>query len=73
MSGLTPYLIAAIGALVAIIAAYTRGRLTGAKLERATQAAAEKKARDVADQVDNDVGALPPKDAREELKKWSRG
>jgi hypothetical protein len=73
MSGLTPYLIAAIGALAAIIAAYARGRLTGAKLERADQAAAEKKARDVADQVDNDVGALPPKDAREELKKWSRG
>lgn len=73
MSGLAPYLIAAIGALVAIIAAYARGRLTGAKLERADQAAAEKKARDVADQVDNDVGALPPKDAREELKKWSHG
>ena len=73
MSGLVPYLIAAVGALAAIIAAYARGRLTGARLERADQAEQEKKASHVADQIDNDVGAMPPKDAREELKRWSRG
>jgi hypothetical protein len=73
MSGLVPYLIAAVSALGFMLAAYARGRLTGARLERADQAEREKRARDVADQVDNDVGALPPKDAREELKRWSRG
>jgi hypothetical protein len=72
VSGLVPYLVAALGALAAAIIAYARGRITGAKLERASQAEAEKQASDVADQVDNDVGAMPPKEAREELKRWSR-
>jgi len=73
LSGLVPYLAAALGALATVVIAYARGRATGAQLERATRAAAEKKARDVADQVDNEVGAMAPKEAREELKRWSRG
>lgn len=71
LSGLVPYLIAGLAALIGVIGAYMRGRVTGAKLERANQAEAEQKASDVADQVDNDVGATPPKDLREELKRWS--
>lgn len=65
--------ILAIGA--AIIGALGFGlqqRRAGAKAEKAKQAQAEAKARDVADQVDNDIGALPADKAREELKKWSR-
>jgi membrane protein DedA with SNARE-associated domain len=73
MSGLTAILVAALGALASVAIAYTRGRIIGARLERANQAEAENKARDLADQVDNDVGATPPKDAREELRRWSRG
>lgn len=72
MSSLTAILVAALGALASVVIAYARGRVVGARLERANQAEGEKKARDVADQVDNDVGALPPKDAREELKRWQR-
>jgi hypothetical protein len=47
-------------------------RRSGAKAERARTAAAEKKARDISDEVQNDVGALTPKQAREALHKWSR-
>jgi len=63
-----PY-IAAIGAALALI---WQQRRAGAKAERAKQAEREAKARDIADQVDNDVGALQPADARKELKRWSR-
>lgn len=62
----------ALGA--AIIAAMGWGfkqRLTGARLEREKQAREEAKARDVADDVDNDVGALTPIQKRENLKKWA--
>lgn len=55
-----------------VVIAYARGRVIGARLERSNQAEAEKQARDVADQVEDNVGALPPKDAREELKRWQR-
>lgn len=63
-----PY-IAAIGAALALL---WQQRRAGAKAERAKQAEREKEARDIADKVDNDIGALPPDKAREELKKWSR-
>lgn len=63
-----PY-IAAIGAALALL---WQQRLAGAKAERAKQAEREAKARDIADQVDNDVGALPPEVVKKELGKWSR-
>jgi hypothetical protein len=47
-------------------------RRSGAKAERARTAASEAKARDISDEVQNDVGALTPEQAREALKKWSR-
>jgi hypothetical protein len=47
-------------------------RRSGAKAERARQAASEKAARDISDEVQNDVGALTPEQAREALKKWAR-
>jgi hypothetical protein len=72
LSSLAPYLIAAIGAFGFMVAAYARGRVSGARIERTKQVAQEQLARDVSDQVDNDVGAMPPKDAREELKRWQR-
>ncbi len=58
-------------ALIAVIVALFKGRIDGAKLERAKAAEAEKKARDMADDVENDLGTLTPEQKRERLKKWS--
>ena len=44
----------------------------GAKKVRAEQAAAEQRARDVAEQVDNDIGAMTPIQRREALRKWTK-
>lgn len=64
----------AVGAgIIAAVGAWVNGRLSGAKAERNKQAAAELKARDIADQAQNDVGALPADAARKELKSWSKG
>ena len=63
------------GMLASVIAALVWGfrqRLAGASAERARQAAAEAAARDIAGQVQNDVGALPADAARKELKSWAR-
>jgi hypothetical protein len=66
--------ILAIGAgIIGAAAAWMHGRVSGAKAERLDQVAAEAKARDVSDQVQNDIGALPADKAREELKQWSKG
>ncbi len=47
-------------------------RLAGARAERVRQAAVEAAARDIADQVQNDIGALPADAARKELRSWAR-
>ncbi len=47
-------------------------RLAGAAAERAKQTEAEAAARNVADQVQNDVGALPGAVVRKEAKTWAR-
>lgn len=66
---------AILGLLASVVAAFGWGfrqRLAGAGAERARQAAAEAAARAIADQVDNDVGALPAGAASKELKTWTR-
>jgi hypothetical protein len=73
LSQIAPYALAAGAALVAAVAWGFHQRIAGAKAERAKQAAEELKARDIADQVQNDVGALPADAARKELKQWSKG
>ena len=65
-------LIALGGVLVAVIAAFFKGRIEGAKAERTKHAEAEIRARDIADEVQNDVGAMPPDAARKELSRWDR-
>ena len=72
MFGPNSILIALGGVFVALIAAFFKGRIEGARAERTKQAEAEIRARDVADQVDNDIGAMPPDAARKELGKWRR-
>jgi hypothetical protein len=64
-----------LAALAGVISGLTWGfhqRLAGAKAEANRQAEADIKARDLADQVDNDIGALPAAAARKELGRWSR-
>ena len=65
---LWPYLLAAGGAGLMLWRAYAAGK----KAEKAKQSEAELEARDIADRIDNDVGAVPPADARKELGKWSK-
>lgn len=67
-----PTVLAVLAGLAAVIAAIVRSRRTGAAAERAKQAEAERRARTIADEVDNDIGALPPDKAREELKRWAK-
>ncbi|TPL00240.1 MULTISPECIES: ABC transporter permease [unclassified Mesorhizobium] len=65
--------ILAIGAgLVGALGWGFHQRLAGARAERGRQAEAEIAARNVADQVDNDIGALPVDAVRKELKSWAR-
>lgn len=68
----SPTVLAIGGGIVAAFVAYMQGRLAGKAREREANAALELRAREVADEVDNDVGALPPELAREELRKWSK-
>lgn len=65
-----PTMLAIMAGIIGALGWGFKQRFTGARLEREKQAKAEQKARDIADQVDNDIGALPPDKARQELKKW---
>lgn len=69
---LLPYIIAAVAALAAFVGAYVKGKSAGRQSEQAKQLRDRQEARDAADEVDNDVGAMPPDAAREALKKWER-
>lgn len=72
MSGLAGYLLTIGAAVVALCGLVVKSRYDGARLERARLQAEAQRARDVADQVESDVGALDSAEAREELRKWSR-
>jgi hypothetical protein len=71
MSGLIPYIAAAGAAILAIFMAFIKGQSAGANKERNKQLQERQAARDISDQVDNDLGALPPTAKREELGTWS--
>lgn len=60
------------GAIIAFFAHGARQRVLGARKERAKQDAAEKLARDVHNEVQNDMASLPGSKAREELGTWDR-
>lgn len=66
----SPTLLAILGGVIAVVGAFIKGRLDGAKKERARQAASRQKARTIADEVDNDIGAIPADQARKELSTW---
>lgn len=67
-----PTIIAIFAGVIGIVAALFKGRLDGAAKERQKQAAAETKARDIADEVDNDLGTLTADQKRKELSTWDR-
>ncbi len=67
-----PTLLGIGAAILAALGWGVRQRLAGERSERARQAAAEAAAHDIADQVQNDIGALPAATARKELKSWAR-
>lgn len=67
-----PYLLAAGAALVTFLGIYAKGRSDAKAKEQAKQAAERLKARDIADQVDSDIGAMTPEQRKEALKEWSR-
>lgn len=72
LSGFATSLLALVGGLIVLVASYAKGRLAGEKREREKRAAEDLMARDIADAIDKDVGAVPPADAREELARWAR-
>ena len=67
-----PLIATALGVFFAFVAGNMQGRLTGAHREREKRAAEELRAREVADEIDEDIGALPPELARKELREWSK-
>lgn len=67
-----PTMLAIMGGLLAVLLAFFKGNSRGANLERAKQAEAERKARTIADEIDDAVAGRSPASNREELKKWSK-
>lgn len=59
-------------AVIAAFGIFMKGRLSGAQLERAKQAKAEAKARDISDEIDDAVAGRTPDENRERLRKWGR-
>ena len=72
MTGFNGYLVGAGAVVIIWLATIFKAVLWGAGRQKEKQAAEEAKARDIRDQVDNDIGALPGAKAREELGKWSK-
>lgn len=70
---LNPTVLAILAGIAAVFGWGRKQRRAGAAAVRAEQAAAEQAARDIRDQVDNDLGALTPEQRREELRKHARG
>jgi len=67
-----PTVLTIIAAVVGALGWGWKQRRAGAEAERNKQRDDEMAARDLADEVQNDVGAMPPDAARKELGKWSK-
>jgi len=67
-----PYIIGGVGVVTALLAAWFRAKALGRREQAAKQAAADAKAVDAAKQVQTNVDAMKPDDARKELDKWSK-
>lgn len=71
-AAIATYLTALGAGLALLLAGYAQGRRVGARHERDRRAGEDALTHAIADAVDNDVGAMPPAIAREELRRWSR-
>lgn len=70
---LTNPTVLAIGAgFIAVVAAFVKGRLSGAEAERNKQAADQAAARSEAQEIDDAVAGRAPDANRTELGKWSK-
>ena len=67
-----PTLLAVMGSLLAALVAFLKGNSRGARRERDRQATAEQKARDIACEVQSDIGAMSPDQLRAELARRTR-
>ncbi|MBT1155723.1 hypothetical protein J1C56_08975 [Aminobacter anthyllidis] len=67
-----PTMLAIMGGVVAALVAYIKGGIDAASKERAKREAEEAKARDIADDVQSDVGAMSADQVRAELAKRTR-
>jgi hypothetical protein len=65
-------LVAAVALIVGLLGYGMKKKREGAREAKAEQASAEAKARDISNEIQNDVGALPGSEARKELGKWAR-
>ena len=66
------WIVGALGVVIAIVAAWLKGRLSGAKAERAKQAADQLDAIQKRKETDDEVDALGPADVDARLDKWVR-
>ncbi|PBC02511.1 ABC transporter permease [Mesorhizobium sp. WSM3860] len=67
-----PAILSILASFIAALGWGFHQRLAGARAERNRQAASEAAARDITDQVDNDIGALPAGAVKKELKSWAK-
>ena len=67
-----PTVLAIVGAILAALGWGYSQRRAGAKTEREKQAARERKARTIADEIDDAVAGRSPIDVEKELRKWGR-
>jgi F0F1-type ATP synthase membrane subunit b/b' len=66
------WIVAGLGVVVAIVVAWLKGRLSGAKAERAKQAADQLDAIQKRKETDDEVASLGPADVDSGLSKWMR-
>ena len=67
-----PTILAIGAAVIAVIGAWFKGRLSGAQSERDKQAAAQAQAQTEGQQIDDAVAGRAPDANRQELGKWSK-
>lgn len=72
LSQAAPYILTAGAALVAVLAAFFKGRSDGRKLEQDALARARLEARTEADKIDDAVAGMSDAEVLERQKQWSR-
>lgn len=66
------WIVAGVSALAVLIGIYFKGKGDGKADERLKAIEERQRARDIADEIDQDIGLLTPEQQREALKRWDR-